>query len=561
MLIAWMVYAIAVTTIVAGCAIALDRVAEIWNQSRRPVWLVALAVAIGVPAGLALRPETAPQIAPIVDASATGIERQTFQLDDRQPPASPGARERFLTIVSRSFSAPLWNRAATLAWLASSLALSAMLLRGLLVLAFKRARWSSSEIDGHCVLVTTDVGPAVVGVVRPRILLPSWALALETEERAMMLEHEAEHVRARDPMLIAIAAWAIALFPWNPAMWLIVKRLRLAIEIDCDRRVIAKRRRDVRDYGLLLLTVGARSGNALQFGASLAEPRRFLEQRILAMTTARPSRPLVASAPFAVIALLAGVAVAQTPQPDSTLIVRKGAPPRVVLDRGADRVALLRDTLRIAEPPRIPDVVAIERRATPKPLADVTMEEPPRIVQGVPLRETQPIPIDVIRGWIQARHPNVIAGDSRVNAVTIVVDENNNFLASAADSIENIPSGKAPSILIRGRITADSVAVAPLPNPTPLFVVDGVVVDSPTQLDTIPIESVEVIKGQAAANAYGPEAQNGVIIIKSMRPDATQLRRLGVLPENIKEMTELRLSPGVIGPNRLYVAVLQLKKH
>ena len=340
-----------------------------------------------------------------------------------------------------------------------------------------------------------------------------------------------------------------------------MKRLRLAIEIDCDRRVIAKRRRDVRDYGLLLLTVGARSGNALQFGASLAEPRRFLEQRILAMTTARPSRPLVASAPFAVIALLAGVAVAQTPQPDSTLIVRKGAPPRVVLDRGADRVALLRDTLRIAEPPRIPDVVAIERRATPKPLADVTMEEPPRIVQGVPLRETQPIPIDVIRGWIQARHPNVIAGDSRVNAVTIVVDENNNFLASAADSIENIPSGKAPSILTRGRITADSVAVAPLPNPTPLFVVDGVVVDSPTQLDTIPIESVEVIKGQAAANAYGPEAQNGVIIIKSMRPDATQLRRLGVLPENIKEMTELRLSPGVIGPNRLYVAVLQLKKH
>ena len=63
-------------------------------------------------------------------------------------------------------------------------------------------------------------------------------------------------------MLIAAAAWAVALFPWNPALWLIVKRLRLAIEIDCDARVLAGRRSDVRDYGMLLLTVGSRPGRA-----------------------------------------------------------------------------------------------------------------------------------------------------------------------------------------------------------------------------------------------------------------------------------------------------------
>lgn len=552
MLIAWMVYAIAVTTIVAGCSIALDRVAEIWNQSRRAVWLVALAVAVTIPAGLSLRPAPAPLVAPTVDAGATGIERRSFRVDDRQRFDAVGVRERFVTLISQSLDAPLWNRIVAAGWLASSLILTAILLRGVLALALKRARWSGSEIDGHSVLVTNDIGPAVVGVVRPRILFPSWALALERDERVMMLEHEAEHVRARDPMLIATAAWALALFPWNPAMWLIVKRLRLAIEIDCDRRVLARQRRDVRDYGLLLLTVGARSGSALQLGASLAEPRRFLEQRILAMTNARPSRPLVASAPFAAIALLAGVALAQTPRPDSTLIVRQATPPRAPLTRD---FAVVRDV------PKTPEVVpATGRHADRSTSSTPKVEEPPRVVTGAPMYPKQPIPIDVVRGWIQARHPNVIVGDSRVNAVTIVVDENNNFLASVADSMENVPPGKTPSILVRGRIKADSVAVAPLPDPGPIFIVDGIRVASPAQLDTIPIESVDVIKGQAA-RAYGPDAENGVIIIKSMRPDDAALRRLGFAPENIKEMTELRLSPGVIGPNRLYVAVLQLKKH
>jgi hypothetical protein len=180
----------------------------------------------------------------------------------------------------------------------------------------------------------------------------------------------------------------------------------------------------------------------------------------------------------------------------------------------------------------------------------------------MPSSSTQPLSIDVVRAWIQIRHPSVIAGDPHVNAVTIVVDENNNLLASVADSLEAEASGSAPRILVRGRLPGEPAEIVRGPKPgAPVIMVDGVRIDSTAQLDTIPIESIEVIKGKSAAAEYGPDAEAGIIVIRSMRPDEAQLRRLGVSPDNVKEMTELRLRPGVIGPNRLYVAVLQLKKY
>jgi hypothetical protein len=360
-------------------------------------------------------------------------------------------------------------------------------------------------------------------------------------------------------MLSAIGAWAIALFPWNPAVWFIVKRLRLSIEIDCDRRVLARRRANARDYGILLLTVGARTGNDLRFAVSLAEPRRFLEQRILAMTSARPSRPLIASAPFVGIALLAAVAMAQTPRPESTLVVRRPpTPPAATPTRSSVKIAAPQSVV----PPVLERVEDQPSRQPPRVVAPT----PPRSSEGlIPIapapRTTQPIPIDVVRAWIQARHPNVIAGDPHVNAVTIVVDENNSLLASVTDSLETEERRKGPSIVVDGRLIGTYEEAIHTPTPRPVIVVDGVRIDSTTQLDTIPIESIDVLKGKSAAAEYGPDAQNGIVIIRSMRPNDAQLRRLGVSPNNIAQMTELRLRPGVIGPNRLYVAVLQLKKY
>ena len=103
-----------------------------------------------------------------------------------------------------------------------------------------------------------------------------------------MLEHERQHMRAKDPVLLPAAGLVTALVPWNLVGWWLVRRLRLAVEMDCDARVLAAGR-DARAYGTLLLDVCARrlrSGGLLS--PALFERTSSLTRRIIAMHSDRP---------------------------------------------------------------------------------------------------------------------------------------------------------------------------------------------------------------------------------------------------------------------------------
>jgi hypothetical protein len=87
-------------------------------------------------------------------------------------------------------------------------------------------------------------------------------------------------------------------------MWYLARRLRLAVEVDCDRRVMRTGDLDVRSYAELLLTVGVRrSMPAHAVGFSVGRP--FLEQRIDRMT-----RPAVKGHRVAPVLAALGVAFA-----------------------------------------------------------------------------------------------------------------------------------------------------------------------------------------------------------------------------------------------------------
>src|SRR5206468_3567756 len=92
------------------------------------------------------------------------------------------------------------------------------------------------------------------------------------------------HRAARDPHLLVGARVAIALMPWNPAIWYAARRLRLAIELDCDARVLRADPSPQR-YGMLLLTIAQRRA-AIRPALipMLSESTTHLERRILAMT-------------------------------------------------------------------------------------------------------------------------------------------------------------------------------------------------------------------------------------------------------------------------------------
>jgi TonB-linked SusC/RagA family outer membrane protein len=74
--------------------------------------------------------------------------------------------------------------------------------------------------------------------------------------------------------------------------------------------------------------------------------------------------------------------------------------------------------------------------------------------------------------------------------------------------------GEAPTILLRGPTSIDAQGRSQ----EPLYVVDGVILGSSiADLDALDIESIEVIKGAAAASLYGSRAASGVVQITTRR--------------------------------------------
>ncbi len=104
-----------------------------------------------------------------------------------------------------------------------------------------------------------------------RIVVPIWALELRPSALALLLEHEHEHIRARDHWLLAGGLGLLLLFPINPFLWWQFSRLKLAIEMDCDARVLSGRQ-DVRSYAALLLDVGRRCRSSRLVFAAFAAP-------------------------------------------------------------------------------------------------------------------------------------------------------------------------------------------------------------------------------------------------------------------------------------------------
>jgi len=207
-----------------------------------------------------------------------------------------------------------WDPALRVAWGASSAAVLLALAAMGAVLAVRRRGWSAAEVDGVPILVSSDTGPAVVGLVRSRIVLPTWALSADEEARRLVLEHEQEHVRAGDPRLLAAVLLLVALVPWNPAAWWQLRRLRLALEVDCDARVL-RRRADVRAYGAVLLEVGRRASRTRLAAAAFAEPVSSLERRIRIMTAPRVRRPLLRAAGFTALAATLVAVACRAPEP------------------------------------------------------------------------------------------------------------------------------------------------------------------------------------------------------------------------------------------------------
>jgi TonB-linked SusC/RagA family outer membrane protein len=93
-------------------------------------------------------------------------------------------------------------------------------------------------------------------------------------------------------------------------------------------------------------------------------------------------------------------------------------------------------------------------------------------------------------------------------------------------SVEGLITGKVPGAkVVRGSGQPGSVGRILLRGPTtitgtqdPLFIVDGIITDNTlADIGSLDVESIEIVKGAAAASLYGSRAQNGVVQISTKR--------------------------------------------
>jgi len=301
----WMLYATVFGALLGCSALALDRLAAPRRAATRWWWAGAIAATLVAPAALALRHRTA---APVPAVIVTAAAPTT--LGGASTPDAVGHAVRWPRLNLARLDAPLLA-----VWGVASGALLFVLV-GAVVTQWRRVRaWPAHLLDGRPVLVAPEEGPLVWGWWRLTIVVPRWVLARSETEVRLMLAHEDEHRRARDPNLLLLGALATTLAPWNVALWWLARRLRLAIETDCDCRVL-RTGADAHGYGTLLLEVGSRAGRPpVRAGAAFAETASLLERRLEAMTAAPPRRSLARVFALGTVAVISLAIACAAPQP------------------------------------------------------------------------------------------------------------------------------------------------------------------------------------------------------------------------------------------------------
>lgn len=486
----------------------------------RFIWAASLVITLGVTLLLPARMTTSRSDVTLPAASITAHVTN-------EDPFARSWSDRFVTLASAALTRtelgiravattsadlvasapPTAQWMVVLAW-----PLTTLTLLGLFGLSYRRqagalARASRVDLHGVAVHVGDVNGPVVLGLRTPRIAVPAWLLSRDHDEQRLVVQHEQSHIEARDPQLLIAACITAILLPWNAAVWFMLSRLRLAIELDCDARVLA-RGISARRYGELLIDLSAQPsllGNPARMPISataFSYRASHLERRLRTMT-ARSTRFLFLRR--ASVATLGGAALL--------------AACRAELPTSAELQAM---DVTLAEQ-RVARVSPIDEASTEYFVNGTRVDR----AEATKLTADRIATIDVHKTDGGTHRVYVVTADGRdkASAVTELTRAPRTPFITRGDSL--------PVILEARTAVAETPAqtVGEMRREGPRLVTgsnkpfDGLVLvdgerrtrDALAKIDPNTIVSVEVVKGAAAIDQYGPDGANGVIRISTKK--------------------------------------------
>ena len=539
MVIAWIGYCLLVAALLGLAALASERALGHFRKPVRWGWFAAIVGSVTIPLVALVAPGlfpggTASPAVPVVGLGALATSAAG------PAAAAPAGEPAFSGLSAATVSMLLGG-----GW--------ALLVLGMcvyLACAYRRLRsemrtWTPSELQGSRVLLSNDRGPAVVGIGSSVVVMPRWIAELDDRLLRLVFLHEREHQRAGDHRLFAAGIAALVLMPWNLFLWWQVSRLRLAIEFDCDRRVLA-RGESRRDYADALLAVGSRVSAPLLAAAAFAERKPAVERRLRRMTEPlarlRTTRTIGATG----VAALAIILVLGAPRPETAMDA-----PQAVADQTA--AAEVRQDASAAERPTfVPfdtdpilrnsrEVTAALQAAYPRNLRDagiggsvemwLYVDESGAVANREVKTSSGNDALDRAAGEV-ADVMRFESAKHQGRDVAIWVSQTFTFQSDAAGEPGAGP-GNRPLLLgdiLAGRRVGDidndganDAFIVPADDVlNPLIVIDGVIQSPGTGMDdlrALDIDHVEVIKGPQAIERWGERARNGVVAITTKKDE------------------------------------------
>ena len=146
---------------------------------------------------------------------------------------------------------------------------------------------SSVKLQDNIFLADSISSPFVIGLIRPKIYLPS---SLSEKEREYIILHERHHIRRGDHIIKLLSFAALCLHWFNPLVWLAFILSGKDMEMSCDEAVLRKLGGDIRaDYSASLISLA--TGRRIIAGAPLAFGEGDTEGRV--KNIARWKKPAV----------------------------------------------------------------------------------------------------------------------------------------------------------------------------------------------------------------------------------------------------------------------------
>ncbi len=119
-------------------------------------------------------------------------------------------------------------------------------------LRLRRQVFAAVRVEGNAYRSERIASPFVLGLVRPRIYLPT---GLSEAELPYVIAHERSHIARRDHWIKPLGFVLLSLYWFNPVLWLAYVLLCRDIEMACDERVISSLETGLRiDYSQALLS-------------------------------------------------------------------------------------------------------------------------------------------------------------------------------------------------------------------------------------------------------------------------------------------------------------------